>query len=53
MCVNVSFPFSELYSYTEEPEYSSNQACFEELAKAHGKLSLETCNVFFLFFFLL
>ncbi|CAG5134028.1 unnamed protein product [Candidula unifasciata] len=27
---------AELYSYTEEPEFGSNQACFEELAKAHG-----------------
>jgi len=27
---------AELYSYTEEPEFSANQACYEEFAKANG-----------------
>ncbi|XP_059165512.1 striatin-interacting protein 1-like isoform X2 [Physella acuta] len=30
------FETAELYSYTEDSEFASNQACFEELAKAHG-----------------
>ncbi|KAI8782041.1 striatin-interacting protein 1 [Biomphalaria glabrata] len=30
------FEISELYSYTEEPEFTAHQVCFEELAKTHG-----------------
>ena len=30
--------FPELYSYTEEPEFGVNQACYEELAKLHGEI---------------
>lgn len=30
------FEMAELYSYTEEPDFATNQVCFEEAAKAHG-----------------